>query len=165
MNIMLMENGATTRFATLLVSVYSICVVIGRFMSGYALDRVPPHVVAVVALGLPTLGYAALASSFDAAWILTGSIALVGLAQGAETDVGAFLTSRKFGLGHYSFVFSMLMAAMGLASALGSMLLSYTLHVTDSFDQFLYVAAAATLGGALCFYLTGPRAERVPETA
>lgn len=165
LNLLTIENGATATFATLLVSIYSICVVIGRFLSGYALDRVPPHIVAVVALGLPTIGYLALASSFDAIWLLTGAIALVGLAQGAETDVGAFLTSRKFSLGHFSFVFSMLMAAMGLASAIGSMLLSYTLHVTDRFDGFLYIAAGATLGGALFFYLTGPRSERTPEPA
>ncbi|MDG2005136.1 MAG: MFS transporter [Novosphingobium sp.] len=155
MNIMLMENGASVRFATAAVSLYSICVVIGRFISGYALDRMPAHLVAVIALGLPAIGFISLASTFDARWILGGSIALIGLAQGAETDVGAFLTSRRFDLGHYSFVFSMLMTAMGLASALGALLLSYMLHLTDSYDGFLYVAAGMTLSGALAFYLTG----------
>lgn len=155
MNILLMDNGATMAFATALVSVYSVCVVLGRLMSGYALDRVPPHIVAVLALGLPSMGYVALASSFDTRWILAVSIALVGFAQGAETDVGAFLTSRRFDLGHFSFVFSMLMTAMGLAASLGSLLLSYTLHLSDSFDIFLYVSAAVTLCGALCFFLTG----------
>jgi MFS family permease len=155
MNIMLMENGASMRFATALVSLYSICVVIGRIASGYALDRIAPHLVAIIALGLPALGYIALASSFDARWVLAGSIGLVGLAQGAETDVGAFLTSRRFDIGHFSFVFSMLMTSMGLASALGALLLSYTLYLTDSYNIFLYVAAGMTLSGALFFYLTG----------
>jgi len=155
MNIMLMDNGASAAFATSLVSLYAICVVIGRFASGYALDRVAPHVVAIVSLGLPAVGYLAMASTVDARWLLAVSIGLIGLAQGAETDVGAILTSRKFAMRHYSFIFSLLMASMGLASALGSALLGAVLHSTGSFDPFLVICAISTLFGAACFWLTG----------
>jgi MFS family permease len=160
MNLMLMENGATMGFATLLVSAYAISVVIGRLVCGLALDRIPAHLVAIIALGLPTVGYLALASSLDARWLLAGSIVLVGLAQGAETDVGAYLTSRRFDMDNYAFVFSLLMMAMGLGSALGSVLLSLTLHLTDSFDVFLMVSAAVTGAGALSFFLTGHQDKR-----
>jgi MFS family permease len=165
LNLMLMENGATMAYATLLLSAYQICVVIGRFASGYALDRIPPHVVAILMLGLPAMGYLALASSFDAYWVLILAVVLVGLAQGAETDVSAFLTSRKFELAHFSFVFSMQMMFMGLASALGSALLSFTLLDGGRYDTFLIVAAVVTLGGAACFYLTGRYHERGGATA
>jgi predicted MFS family arabinose efflux permease len=147
-------------FATLLVSAYAISVVIGRLVCGLALDRIPAHLVAIIALGLPTVGYLALASSLDARWLLAGSIVLVGLAQGAETDVGAYLTSRRFDMDNYAFVFSLLMMAMGLGSALGSVLLSLTLHLTDSFDVFLMVSAAVTGAGALSFFLTGHQDKR-----
>ena len=155
MSIMLMESGASVAFATALVSVYGISVVTGRLIGGYALDRVPPHVVAIVFLGLPALGFVALASDFDSRWVLGGAIALVGLAQGAETDVAAMLTSRRFALGHYSFVFSLLMMGMGIASSLSAILLSVTLRNGGNFNLFLLVCAVATIAGALCFYLTG----------
>ncbi len=155
MNIMLIENGASMGFATALVSVYALSVVIGRFIGGFALDRVKPHFVAIVSLGLPAIGFVALASSFDARLVLAASMALVGLAQGAETDVAAILTSRRFDMGHYSFVFSLLMTSMGLASSLGSLLLSYTLMDGGTFSIFLYVCAGTTVLGALCFFLTG----------
>ncbi len=164
MNIMLMESGASMGFATALVSLYAISVIIGRFSSGFALDRVPPHLVAIVALGLPAIGFIALASSFDARWVLAGSIALVGLAQGAETDVAAILTSRRFDMGHYSFVFSMLMTSMAIASSLGSMVLSATLLGDGNFNIFLIVCAVATIAGAICFFLTG-RCEIGPKPA
>lgn len=154
-NLMMMENGATMAFATLLLSLYQICVVTGRFAGGFALDRVPPHVVAIVMLGLPAIGYLTLASSYDAGWVLFGAALLIGLAQGAETDVSAYLTSRNFELEHFSFVFSMQMMSMGIASALGSGVLSFTLHGNGNFNAFLMIAAASTLAGALCFYLTG----------
>lgn len=155
MSIMLMESGASVAFATALVSVYGISVVTGRLIGGYALDRVPPHFVAIVFLGLPALGFVALASDFDSRWVLGGAIALVGLAQGAETDVAAMLTSRRFALGHYSFVFSLLMMGMGIASSLSAILLSVTLRNGGNFNLFLLVCAVATIAGALCFYLTG----------
>ena len=160
MSIMLMENGASMGFATALVSVYASTVVIGRFIGGYALDRVSPHFVAIVSLGLPAVGFVLLASPFDMRWALALSMALVGLAQGAETDVAAILTSRRFDMGHYSFVFSMLMTSMGLAASLGSVLLSVTLTGGGNFNLFLIICAAATLCGALCFFLTGSMGAR-----
>lgn len=113
LSVMLMENGASAQFAATLLSVYGLSVVFGRFVSGLALDRISPHIVAIFTLGLPALGYAGLASDFDARWVLAGAIALVGLAQGAETDVAAILTSRRFELTHFSFVYAMLMTSQG----------------------------------------------------
>jgi MFS family permease len=160
MNIMLMENGATMGFATALVSLYASTVVVGRFIGGYALDRVAPHLVAIVSLGLPAIGFVLLASPLDARWVLAAAIACVGLAQGAETDVAAILSSRRFDMGHYSFVFAMLMTSMGLASSVGSMLLSATLSGDGNFNLFLLICAGVTLAGALCFFLTGSMGAR-----
>lgn len=155
LNIMLMDNGATAQFATSMVSLYAISVIVGRFASGLALDRMPAHYVAIVALGLPTLGYFALATPLDTSWLISASIILIGLAQGAETDVSAILTSRKFAMRHYSFIFSLLMVSMGISSALGSIVLSFTFTLGDSFNPFLVICGAITLAGAACFYLTG----------
>jgi MFS family permease len=80
-NLMMMENGASMAYATLLLSLYQICVVAGRFICGWSLDRVAPHVVAILMLGLPVMGYLALASSFDALWLLAGVAVMVGLAH------------------------------------------------------------------------------------
>ncbi|MGE3693459.1 MAG: MFS transporter [Novosphingobium sp.] len=155
MSIMLIENGATRAYAAAMLSVYTSTVIVGRFIGGYALDRVPPHVVAIVSLGLPAIGFAMLALPFDARWLMAVAMACVGLAQGAETDVAAVLTSRRFGLGHYSFVFSLLMTAMGLASSVGSVVLSLTLRGGGNFNLFLIICAVATIAGALCFFATG----------
>lgn len=163
MKLVLYENGAASTFATWLLSLYAISVIVGRFASGYALDRVQPHLVAIVTLGLPALGLFALASPFDMSWVLIGAIAVTGLAQGAEGDIGAILTSRKFDLQHYSFIYGFVIAAMSGASAVGSLILSYMLHRTDSYAGFLVLAGVVTLVGVLCFYFIG-RFGR-PETA
>lgn len=158
--LMLKENGATMAFGTLLLSFYQLWVVAGRFISGWSVDRMPPHLVAVLMLGLPSIGYVSLASSYDAGWILALAVVFVGLAQGAETDVSAYLTSRKFEPEHFAFVFSMQMTFMGAAAALGSGWLSFTLRDNGTYNVFLVIAAGSTLAGALCFYLTGRYHER-----
>ena len=83
------------------------------------------------------------------------AIALTGLAQGAEGDIGAILTSRKFDLQHYSFIYSFVIAAMGAASAIGSVVLSIMLHRTDSFNGFLMLSGTVTLLGVACFWFIG----------
>ena len=54
-----------------------------------------------------------------------------------------------------SFVYSFLTAAMGLAAAAGSIVLSATLARTGSFDAFLVISAIVTVFGAAAFYFTG----------
>ncbi len=160
LKLVLAESGASSSLGTWLVSLYAVSVVVGRFICGFALDRIPPHRVALATLGLPAIGYLVLASPFNASLMLTASVALIGLAQGAEGDVGAYLTSRKFDLKNFGFVYSFLIASIGVAMAVGSMVLSYSLHLTDSFNIFLMLCAVATLLGAACFFFTGRFGDR-----
>ena len=153
--LLLADNGATGKVATGIVALYAAGVAVGRVLCGLALDRIAVQYVAIIMLGLPAIGLAAMASSYDATWILGGAILLMALAQGAESDIGAYLISRKFALRNYSLIASFMTVALTLGSALGSVLLSYLLKTTDSYDSFLIVCAVATLVGAWLFYLTG----------
>ncbi len=153
--LLLAENGATGRVATGIVALYAGGVAVGRVLCGLALDRIAVQYVAIFTLGLPAIGLAAMASSYDATWILGAAILLMALAQGAESDIGAYLISRKFPLRNYSLIASFMTVALTLGSALGSVILSYLLSVTDSYSAFLILCAAVTLIGASLFYQTG----------
>ena len=163
LKLVVVDSGAPATLAAWIVSLYATGVIIGRLACGLALDKVPAHWVAIGALGLPSLGFMALASPFDAPWILGGAILLVGLAQVAEADIGAYLISRNFDLGLYSFIFAFVSCSMFVASATGSVALSQTLAMTDRFDVFLTIAAVMTLLGALAFFLTGWAKPAHPE--
>ncbi|MCB2062716.1 MAG: MFS transporter [Novosphingobium sp.] len=163
LKLVVMDSGAPSMLATWIVSLYATGVVIGRVVSGLALDRIPAHHVAILALGLPAIGFLALASSFDAPWVLGGAILLIGLAQGGEGDIASFLTSRNFDMRQYSFVFSFVASAMFVASAVGSVTLSLTLGQTGSYNLFLSISALMTLVGALAFFLTGWARQAHPE--
>lgn len=164
LKLVLLDNGASSTLATWVVSLYAGGVIVGRLVSGLALDKASPQLVAIVALGLPAAGFMALASPFDAGWVLGGAILLVGLAQGAEGDIGAYLTSRTFDIRHFSFVYSFLIASMGVGTAVGSLTLSVMLDLTENFNLFLVTAAVLTIIGALCFFLTGFGSQATSKT-
>jgi MFS family permease len=157
LKLIVMDSGVTSETATWMMSMYAVGVIVGRFLSGLALDRVQPHFVALVALGLPAIGYVIFASHITATVILSLGVIVVGFAQGAESDIGAYLVSRRFDMKNFSLLLSFLTAMVGVGSAAGSLFLSTTLHVSDSYVPFLLASAAATILGAVLFVLTGSR--------
>ncbi|WP_273733630.1 MFS transporter [Mycolicibacterium septicum] len=153
LGIMLGDAGAGGHVAVL-ITVFATAVIVGRFICGVALDRLPAQVVAAVAMALPGLGCLLIASPWDHIGVLTVAVCCLGAAWGAEGDVIAYLVARHFNLGVYSTVLSILSAVIGVSSALGAVALSRMLATSNSFDGFLILAgAAAFVGGALLLLL------------
>lgn len=155
LTLVLADSGASTALATLCVALYAGGVAVGRLLSGLALDRFAVHKVALCTLGLPAIGLAAIATPFDAPWVLIGSVLLLALAQGAEGDIGAYLISRRFGIANYSLLMSLMTVALTIGAASGSLILSTTLGATGSYAPFLNICAVATLAGAGLFFAIG----------
>lgn len=160
LKLVVMDSGVSSANATWMMSLYAIGVIIGRFLSGLALDRIPAHLVAIATLGLPAIGYLVLASHITAFSLLAMGVGIIGFAQGAESDVGAFLISRRFDLKNFSLLLSLLTTMIGAGTAAGSVVLSIALHNTGSYVPFLLISAVATILGALLFALTGSRRAR-----
>lgn len=164
LKLVLMDSGATSNAATWLISIFAMGVIAGRFVCGVLLDRMEAHKIAAVALGLPALGMALMASPLDATIVLGLAVALMGLAQGAEGDVAAYLVSRRFGLRVFSLVLGLVGASIAGGAALGSLLLSLSLRQWDSYAPFLILSAVVTLIGASLFLLLGRNPERLEGT-
>lgn len=156
------ESGETV---ALLISMFAVAVIVGRFVCGIALDRLPAQLVAAVAMALPGLGCILLASSLDSFAVLVLAVCCLGAAWGAEGDVIAYLVARRFSLDIYSTVLSLLSAAIGVSSALGALILSRMLHGTDSFDGFLVFAGTGALVGGALFLLLGRQPTVDPAAA
>ena len=155
LKLVVMDSGVSDNLATWMVSLYATGVIIGRFLSGLALDRIEPHLVAIAALGLPAIGYLIFASHVTSTGVLIFAVMVIGLAQGAEADIGAYLISRRFDMKNFSLLLSSLTMMIGLGSAVGSLILSLTLHQGGGYSTFLIASAAATLVGAAFFAMTG----------
>lgn len=158
--LVVMASGVPDELATWMVSFYAMGVIGGRAIFGIALDRIGAHIVALCALSLPVIGFLILANHGTIAWAVAAGVTIIGVAQGAEGDVGAYMVSRHFDQANYSLIFGFVKAALDGGGAIGSLLLSAILASTDSYAPFLYVSAATTMIGTICFFLTGPGPEK-----
>lgn len=161
MVLVVQDSGVSEVLAAWMISFYSVGVIIGRFGTGLALDRISAKTVALATLAIPAIGYFVLYSSLTMTWVLVGAVLIIGLAQGAEGDIGSFLVSRKFRMKNFSLLQSLVTASIGLGSALGSLFMSFSLRRTESYDTFLLMAAITTLIGAILIFL----AARVPTVS
>jgi hypothetical protein len=103
----------------------------------------------------------------DAFGVITFAMFLVGLSVGAESDLMSFLIARYFTIRIYSTTFSLLACATFLAAAAGSVGISLTLAVSNSFAPYLMIVSVTVLLGSVLF-LALPKsrdAEKVGESA
>lgn len=154
-NLVLLDSHATLGTAAMLVSTYAGGVIAGRLACGLALDRFPAHIVAAIGMAMPAIGIFILASSFDATWVLAAAVLLIGVSTGAEGDIAGYLIARIFGIAVYGSVFGLIAAGLGLASALGAILFSYTLRVSGDSVLFLAINGGLLLVGGAMFLLLG----------
>lgn len=154
LGVMLRDVVSSGDTVALLITTFAVAVTVGRFVCGMALDRFPPHLVAAVGMALPGVGCLLIAGPWSSFAMLVVAVCCMGAAWGAEGDVIAYLVARRFSLDVYSTVLSILSAGIGASSALGSLILSFTLRHSDSFNGFLtFAGAAALIGGALFLLL------------
>ena len=163
MNLMLMENGLTTKTAASVVSIYAAGTIIGRIGCGLALDRYPTHLVTAISMGFPAIGYFLLATDLNTMPMVVGAMFLVGISVGAESDLLSFLVARYFKLRIYNTTLSLLFVCSFAGSACGALAISGTLRLADSYSPFMYLVAVTITLGCLLFLMLphSSEAERV----
>jgi MFS family permease len=163
LKLLMMANGVTGEGAGVMLTMVSVGMLAGRFVTGVALDRFSAIAVSFVCLAMPSLGLFIIASSYDAPAILTFAVFCVGFAFGAEGDIVAFLVARFFGVSIYSSVMGILTMASSLSTATGALLLSIVLGRTGSYDIYLVIVGVAVLIGASSLLFLRGGKEPTPE--
>ena len=148
LKVLLLENGIDGRGAAVMFTALSTGMLTGRFLTGLALDRYSPYLVAFITLSLPSVGIFIIASSLDTPAILTFAVFLMGFAYGAEGDIVGFLVAHRFGVAIYGSVMGLLTAIMSASASLGALLLAATLERTGNFSLFLVIAGTGLVMGA-----------------
>lgn len=151
------EQGLPDTAAALMVTAVGVASVAGRFIFGFAIDRLHPPRVAAFGFAMPVIGLLLLASPLDQFGVVLLAMVLIGLAFGSEADVIPVLVMRHFGIARFGTVVGLLTAAMGAAMAGGSILIALVQRATGSFNGYLLVAAVMTLLGSALFLLLGSK--------
>jgi MFS family permease len=160
---LVLANGISGQDAGLLIVTPQVGMLVGRFLTGIALDRFQPYLVAFITLAFPSLGLFVVASDFDSYAIIMAALFSMGFAFGAEGDVVAFLVAKRFGVAIYSSVMGLLTAIMSISTASGAFLLGKTMESSgNSFEPFLWLTGTAVLVGATLLLLLGRLREEKP---
>jgi predicted MFS family arabinose efflux permease len=162
--LILAENGASGKDASIMISALAGGTIIGRLVSGVALDTFPAPLVATIGLAISGIGLIVIASGFDSRPALFFSVLVFGMSIGAESDVIAYLVVRNFGVKIYSSVHSILATSTAVAAVLGSVLLSLALSQYGQYWQFLGITGVIAVLASLLFLLvpSNPQVEDDP---
>jgi MFS family permease len=152
---MLTDRGISAERAALASSLLGGALLIGRFGSGYSLDRFFAPRVAMFFFSGAAVGMALLWSSATGSTAYVGAF-LVGIGMGAEVDIIAYLIGRYFGLRAFGEIYGYAFASYAFAGALGPWLMGLSFDRTGSYRAALACFFVATLLAALLILRLGP---------
>jgi MFS family permease len=145
---MLTDRGVSAEQAALASSALGVALLLGRLSSGYVMDRVFAPYIAIVFFGSVACGLSMLWVGAGGAATFVGA-SLVGLGQGAEADLIAYLTSRYFGLRSFGEIHGYLLSAFTFSGALGPLLMAVGFGHAGSYRLPLVFFLIATITGVV----------------
>lgn len=150
---MLVDMGDPRSHAGEAMSYFGAATIIGRLIAGPILDRVPGHIVGFGLFLIPFLGY--FSPGLFGITAAPYYAAAIGFALGADTDVGAFLISRYFGLRAYAEAYGWMYAAGALGYAVGPLLVGFFFNHFGNYNAMRGVWSGLCLAAALLFITLG----------
>jgi len=163
---LLTDRGLSSQSAALGTSLLGGGILLGRVGTGYMLDRFFASSVAVCFFCGTALGLVLLGSGVVGGLAFVAAL-LIGLGQGAEFDLMAYMVSRYFGLRAFGEIYSYTFVAFGLGGVIGPFVMGAAFDATGSYGPMLGAFVVATLTTAGLMTRLGPYRvwEPVPEPA
>ena len=137
---MLTDAGMTVEEAAGLAALLGVGILLGRVVTGILLDRFFAAPVAAAVFLLFMLAILLLRMG-GSAWTSYLAVALLGLAQGAEFDLMAYMVSRYFGLSSFGEIYGYVFAAFNLGGMMGAPLMGMGYDLTGAYTTGLSVLA------------------------
>lgn len=158
-------KGLDPAMAVGAVSVLGMAAAGGALMSGVLVDRFWAPAVAFTLNALPALGCLVLLQGEVPPVLFFGAVILIGLGQGAEIDIVAYMIARYFGLKNYSSIYGLSTMCIALGVAVGSSLIGQAYDIFGNYNIAL-ICCSVSFALAAIFYLTMgryPTEEQLPS--
>jgi len=157
MSPMIQERGISAGIAAVALSAFAAGQFVGKLAGGWLLDRFEPRRVAMLMIVVPASGFLLLLLGGQMAWVAVLAAGLIGLLQGADIDIFAYMTARRFGLDNYGTIFGSLHTVGWIGTVSGILVFSSSSDQLGSYApaQVLSLVILA-LGSALFWPLRLP---------
>lgn len=145
------------------VSVMGVSAAAGALLCGILVDRFWAPAVACVLNVLPAIGCLFLLASNVDPWIFYGALIMVGIGQGAEIDVVAFMIARYFGLKSYSSIYGLSTLGIALSASIGAAMIGYAYDRFGNYDLAITAASASFALAAMLYLAMGRYPASIPD--
>lgn len=152
---MLTDRNVSPATAALAASFLGGATLIGRVGTGYLLDRFFASYLAIWFFGSACVGIILLWGG-AAGFLAVVAAVLLGLGNGAETDIMAYQMSRYFGLRAFAEIYSYILAAYTLGGVVGPLLMGISFDSTGSYRLILMIFIVAILVSVGLLLRLGP---------
>ncbi|MEO6093592.1 MAG: MFS transporter [Novosphingobium sp.] len=149
------ETGLARSSAVEVAASAGIAGLVGKFLTGWLLDRYQSGFIPFFSFGIAALGHFLLLNLFHTVTALTAGAMILGYSAGAGLQCSTYLVSRYGGLKAFGALFGTISSAMMLGTALGPVIAGKVHDVTGSYDALLMTAMPVMLLSALLFIRLG----------
>jgi MFS family permease len=150
------QTGLSTTKAVEIAATAGIAGIVGKFLSGFLLDRFQGSIVPFSSFAIGGLGYILLLDPVHSPVELLLGTLCVGYCAGSGLQVSTYLITRYAGLRSFGVVFGTIASSMMLGTSFGPLLAGRIHDVTGSYAALLMIAAPTMLLCALLFVGLGP---------
>ena len=149
------SKGLSPALSLATISTIGAAAAVGAVVCGVLIDRLWAPAVAFALNLLPAAGCFLLVASSGSPLALFACAAMVGLGQGAENDLVAYMIARYFGLRHYSAIYGLTIIPMGAFNAGIGAFIGWSFDRTGRYDLGLIVAGVAFVGASFSYLAMG----------
>jgi MFS family permease len=157
------EEGISAHSAAFGVSAYAVGQVTGRIVAGWFLDHANPRLVAFFFTFFPAAGFVILSALVPPLWLVIVAVGLVGVQQGAEIDLFAYFTSRRFGFERYGAIYGWIISASWIGNATGIVLFGWLHDARGNYGLAEAIAASLFVIAAILIASVRITAAAAPE--
>ena len=152
----LRQKGLGLGAAAGVVSVTGIAAILGRLTIGFMLDRLSTRLIAISVFLLPLIVALLLWGGGNSLGVALVAAAVFGLANGAETDVIAYITSRRFPHSMFASIYASGASVIAVSASVGPFLAGSLYDRFGSYDYFLMAVVPMALASACLVALIPP---------
>ena len=159
---LLTDRGISVKTAVMAMSIGGLTLIVGRLIAGYLLDKIFAIYIAIFFILVPMIGVGILISGASGWWV-TLAVITVGLAIGAEFDLGAFIVSRYFGMRSFGALYGLVMMVVSFATTAGMVLMGWCFQLEHSYVPMLWFFEAFMVVSIVLMSLMGPYRYPAPK--
>lgn len=153
---MIEAEGVSAAAAALAISAFAAGQFIGKLGGGWLLDKFEPRRLSATMIMVPATGFAMLLLGGGQVWLAILAAGLIGIVQGADVDIFAYLIARRFGLERYGAIFGSLHALGWIGTVLGILLFSSSFDRLGGYAPVQGLSLALLAIGAVLLLLLSP---------